>query len=133
AAPLLRIEEHAHAAVDVVLLVAEDLLVVDNFREALLRGLFIETEVLRQTREVAFGDDNRVIAAAVTGTLRAVVERARRCGFRISHRMPRSVGQALRLSTVFSRGRLRGCPTLCVHGPRRRARAGVPSTQRLLH
>jgi len=53
----------------------EDLLAFDGFREAALRGLLIDPEVLGEPFEVALLDDDALVRAAVGGTFRAVVER----------------------------------------------------------
>src|SRR5688572_15844664 len=69
----LRVEEHADAAVNLVFLMTQDLLVRGDFREAAARGLDVDAEVFREPVQVPFSDDDALIAATVRGALRAVV------------------------------------------------------------
>src|SRR5262245_3503044 len=78
AAAGLGVEEHADAAVDLVFLMPEDLLVGHHFGEAAAGGLDVDAEVLGQPVEVPLPDDDALIAAAIGGALRAVVIDLRR-------------------------------------------------------
>jgi hypothetical protein len=68
------VEEHTHRSIDLVLLMAKNLLTFPNLREALSRRVDVEIEVLRQTLEIAVLYDDPVVAAAVGRTLQTVVE-----------------------------------------------------------
>ena len=77
AAAGFRVHEHADSAEELVLLMTQDLLPLDRLREPLFGRLHIDTEMTRQSIQIALTDGNTVVAAAVGGTLEAVVERFR--------------------------------------------------------
>src|SRR5712691_4570381 len=77
AAASLRVEEHADASEDAVLLVAQHLLTIDYFGESRFGRLEIDAEVPGQTIEVALSDNDPIVAATVGRALAAVVERFR--------------------------------------------------------
>src|SRR5205085_3487039 len=78
AAPRVGVEEHADAAEEFVLLMAQDLFAFDSFREASCGCFVIDVEVARQPREIGFFDDDPVITAAVGWALRTIVLELRR-------------------------------------------------------
>src|SRR5258708_32355003 len=53
AAARLRIEEHARASIDLVFVMAEDDFAFGDLREAALRGFEVDTEVARQSIDIA--------------------------------------------------------------------------------
>jgi hypothetical protein len=85
AATTLGIHEHADAAEDGVILMAQNAVTVSLFREPAFRGLLVESEVARKTLQVTFLDDDLVVAAAVRGTFQAVVLRFGGQGDRFRH------------------------------------------------
>src|SRR5437660_340650 len=74
AAPRFGVEEHAGRAERRVLLMAEDVLAGDDFRESAERDLGIDAEVLCQSIDVALRHFDPIVSAAIRGTLAAVVQ-----------------------------------------------------------
>src|SRR5215216_4846773 len=62
AAPRLRVDEHADRAVDLVLLVPQDLLAFHDLGEAASRSLHVDVEMLREPAQVFVLDDDAVVA-----------------------------------------------------------------------
>src|SRR5205823_11135401 len=75
AAAGLEVEEHADAAVDLILLMPEDRAVLGRLREALGGRCDIDLEVLGETVDVAFRNADVVVTAAVRRAFAAVVKR----------------------------------------------------------
>jgi len=75
AATLGRMEELAGAFEDRIFAMAQHAPVAfDHLGEALLGGVILEVEALRETRDIAFRDDDVIVGAAITGALRAVIK-----------------------------------------------------------
>src|ERR1700720_1815144 len=74
AATRLHVEKHADGAVNLVLLMTENLLTVDELREAALCRFDVDPEMLREPVEVALTDDDAIVAAAIRRALRAIVK-----------------------------------------------------------
>src|SRR5438128_2000019 len=70
----LDVEEHADAAVDLILLMPEDGAVLGRLREAFGRRFGINLEVLGKTVDVAFRNADVFVTAAVRRTLAAIVK-----------------------------------------------------------
>jgi hypothetical protein len=73
AAPKLGIEEHADAAEELVLLVAQDLLSLDGLGKAFLCRLLVHAEVPGQARQVAFLDHDPVVTTTIGRAFGTVV------------------------------------------------------------
>src|SRR5438477_10210718 len=73
AAPRFQVEEDAGRAERRVLLMAEDILAGDDFRESPERDLGIDAEMLRQAIDVALRHFDPFVGAAVRRALAAVI------------------------------------------------------------
>src|SRR5688572_2096204 len=73
AAPSFRVEEHADAAEELVLLMAQNVLSFHHLGEAAPRGFRVDSEMPRKPAEIPLLDDDAVVAAAVGRALGAIV------------------------------------------------------------
>ena len=88
AASRFRIEEHARAAEDVVLLMPKDALALNGLREAPLGGLVVDAEVFRETGDVALADADAIVRAAVGRSLQTVEQQKHTETKRNRHGLP---------------------------------------------
>src|SRR5688572_19423999 len=102
----LHVPRHEDAAVNLVFLMPQDLLVRGDFRKAATRRLDVDAEVFREPVEVPFPDDDALVAATVGGALRTVVRELRRSGDRHGHTL---CGQCNRRLVYCARSR-----TMCI-------------------